>query len=409
MRTLFALAFVMAAAGCAGAESVPTSAPISTSAAASAVPTATEAVRTASPAPTAPAPTATPSSALPPGVWTEVVSPAEGTADHVEHVAYGNAGFLALGYRYESGEGGSHFAEAYAWISTDGESWDEVAPPPLDTEANDLWVTQDGEYLVSGRTADESAQPVVLRSPDGVTWSAAEAGLPAGANVFQVERGAVGYLLLARPSEEGDLTLWLSADGLGWELVHEFTAETGSIDVEDIGAGDDGFVVLGWRIPEELDYQRFALASNDGREWAEEPLPFGTEPDDYTATAVLAPLGPDWVAVLALRDGTMQAWSAENASAWEPSADIAAVELTSVAQPILVNVDGTLYFSIGGDPMATGSGAWSSADGATWTAVDIGEGAVSDAAGGNGVVVLAGHGAVGDGGQDARIWATPSD
>ncbi len=327
----------------------------------------------------------------------------------MEHVAYAGAGFLALGERYESGEGGSHFAQGHAWMSIDGETWNEVGPPPLGGPATDLWVTPDGDYLTSGRTADEAAQPVVLRSTDGVSWSAAETGLPADVGVASVERGALGYLLLGQPSEEPDRTLWLSTDGVSWELVHEFTPETGFIQIDAIGAGDDGFVVLGRRNPEELVDERFAFASNDGRNWAEEPLPFGEEPEDYVATAVLAPLGSDWIAALTLRDETVQAWSAPNAAAWEPTGEIATVQIGSVAQPVLVNVEGTLYFSVGGDAIAPGTGTWSSTDGVTWTAEDIGQGAVSDAATGNGVVVLVGHTTVGEGGHAATIWAKAAE
>lgn len=329
--------------------------------------------------------------------------------DHVQHVAYGRAGFLALGFRQEGGEGGLHFAEAYAWMSLDAETWDEVAPPPLGFIPDDLWVSPTGEYVVSGTRPDESGQDVVLRSTDGVTWSTASTGLPAKVNIAEVASGPRGYLLVGQGTEESDPTLWLSADGLSWELTHEFSQDTSFVQIDAIGAGDDGFVGLAWRGTDETVFERFAFASADGRDWVETPKPFGTEPENYRATTVLAPFGPDWIAVIALRDGTLQVWSAPNASAWESTSEIGTVDIGSSASPVLVNVDGTLFFSVGGDASAPGSGTWSSTDGVTWTEVDIGSGAASDATGGGGAVVLAGHAVVGEQGHAAAIWATPAE
>lgn len=353
---------------------------------------------------------------MPSGEWTAVASRGDGSAvDHAHLVTYGAAGFLAIGYRLEHSEGGPRFAEAYAWRSVDGVVWEEVAPPPLRSVPNDLWVTPSGTYVVTGlQPGDSSNKNIdVLSSVDGFTWEPANTSLPTDVQVEGVDRGALGYLLMGRRSLGADSALGLASDGLDWEVVRDLVHEGDNFDVvyrlDDIGAGDEGYVALGWRITGEV-YERLAFASADGREWVDTLAPFGSEPAAYVATAVLAPLGSDWVAVVPQRDGALQVWTSANGIAWEAGGTIGTVEITSADDPVLLNVEGTLYFSLGGEALPGATGAWSSTDAETWTPLDIGEAVASDSAAGAGVVVLTGH-QVADGGAGtiATIWASPAE
>ena len=68
-----------------------------------------------------------------PDEWTQVHTIGDGSTRMVGgEIAWGDAGFLAIGRRYEGGEGGPHIAEYSMWRSADGQSWAEVTYPVPD-------------------------------------------------------------------------------------------------------------------------------------------------------------------------------------------------------------------------------------------------------------------------------------
>ena len=127
--------------------------------------------------------------------------------------------------------------------------------------------------------------------------------------------------------------------GWSWEEVHSLADASHVVGVEDIGAGEEGFVALGVRVALDNTWERFALASADGREWAEAPQPFGVEDQHYRPQPVIAPSGPDWIAATAQRDDTVQIWFSANGLDWTPAAVIRGVKTTQAWAPVLVGAD----------------------------------------------------------------------
>jgi hypothetical protein len=261
-----------------------------------------QASATASPASQPASPTEAPSvppapAGSPVGLhWREtaIFSDAAGPA-MVHDVANGGSGLVAVGVQYlealpNVGPTPQHVGRI--WRSTDARSWEAV--PPADMFANvtleHVIVRPDGTYVAIGaahEVSDGQLLPIGAgswESADGRTWT--ETGLfPGLAYVDSTEGGARGYLALLLPADgPGAPTLLFATDAETWESVPiTMTA------IPQIGAGSEGFVVLGGEGPEGGPIEPRGIASADGREWLDAVNP----PADAVG---LVPLGPDWVA-----------------------------------------------------------------------------------------------------------------
>ena len=211
-----------------------------------------------------PAPTETPPVAAP-DEWTLVHSFGDGSTRWTAgEIAWGDAGFLAIGRRYEGGEGGPRIAEYSMWRSADGREWTQVQYPSPDVGTYDaaaLSGAADGSYVLHALQIgpDPDTELVSLRSTDGETWESVETGLPSDMFVQSIEEGPSGYLLVGGQGRQTNPTIWLSSDALTWELVHEFSQDEQYVQLYGADGGAEGFVVIGRRI--ELDsssYERFA-------------------------------------------------------------------------------------------------------------------------------------------------------
>jgi hypothetical protein len=356
----------------------------------------------ASPSPSAQASNPTPvvsAPSGPPTAWTRVAAFGDATAVHTaREVVHGRAGFLAIGERLEEFEGGPRVTQRYMWASPDGLAWEEIEMPAQLTNGSvrALVTTPDGDYVlyVDLPTAQPGIRTLTARrSSNGRTWGAVDTGLPPGLYINSIDRGQPGYLLVG--NQTGNLSLWLSGDGVAWEQVREFSQEPTAVDIRDAGAGDEGFVIFGVRTDRVTSqYQRFTLASSDGREWVDTRAPFGPDPQDYRPDVRVTGFGPDWIATVASKDDSARLWFSADGITWKPLGQIDRVGSTLVWDPILATADGRLFFSASGNqfpPQSAVAGAWTSADGATWEAIDLGGTAyLGDVAEGGGVVVLAG-------------------
>ena len=144
---------------------------------------------------------------------------------------------------------------------------------------------------------------VSLRSTDGETWEPLETGLPSDLYIVAIEEGPAGYLLVGGQGAETNPTLWLSSDALTWELVHEFSQDQQYVQLTDGDGGVEGYVVVGHRTEKDApSYERFALASADGRHWAETAAPFGPDDQQYQWQVAVSSHGGGWLATLGHRD-----------------------------------------------------------------------------------------------------------
>ena len=386
----------------------------------------------ASPTPSAPAsPSADPSpseEASPeptpvaaPEDWTQVHTFGDGTTRMVGgEIAWGDAGFLAIGRRIEGGEAGPLVAEYTVWRSADGQSWAEVPYPVPDEGEYDvtaLFGAADGSYVfhayhyipdVVGSLA------VSLRSTDGETWEPLETGLPSTMYIQAIEEGPAGYLLIGGQGGDTNPTLWLSSDALTWELVHEFSQAEQYVQLHDGDGGAEGYVVIGRRI--ELDsssYQRFTLASADGREWVERAEPFGPDDQEFVWEVAVSSFGSDWMATIGNREETTSLWSSADGLTWSQAGSVDARNVSAASAGLFEEVGSELILAPGASVSFSGTpGALSSTDGTTWSPIDLGADAyVGELAIGDRVVAMTGT--IPGGGEDAAstgvIWIRASD
>jgi hypothetical protein len=325
-------------------------------------------------------------------------------------VTHGNAGFLAWGRRVESGHGGPGMSATYLWISTDGTDWVELAPPaglsfglPIS-----LLTTLDGRYLLIGSTDavhPDPTLPVVVVSEDGRTWEPVDHQIPPETSIRGAVRGGLGYALHSTHTATGDAGIWFSDDGLRWEETMTFPQATERVRIDDIAAGNEGFVAMGVRSEAEpsLRWERFALASGEGREWIESPMPFGQEDQEFQPSPAVVSIGGDWLAAVSNLDSSARFWRSADGLTWEATSTIPDLGTRLGWDPALVEAGGYLFFNPNRFMTPT-PGIWTSTDGAGWEAVDVGgPGAVSAVTTGGGTIVMVGAFVTEDGSR-AAMW-----
>jgi hypothetical protein len=339
---------------------------------------------------------------------------AGGGWDFARTVVRGGDRFLALGARLEPAlEVGYNFGPEHLWTSTDGRSWDEVprGPELEGVSFQGLVAGPSGGFIAFGWQAPPgSGGPSngLWQSPDGRTWHEVNTDFDPDLDI-KVVGGARGYLLLLQ-GLGSEPSLWLSTDGLSWEMVHSLADASHVVGVDGIGAGEEGFVALGVRTALDSRSERFALASADGRDWVEAPQPFGVEDPTYRPQPVIAASGPDWIAATAQRDDSAQIWFSANGLDWTPAAVIRGVRTTQAWAPVLVGAGGRLFFSPAGVfPSSIGApGVWSSTDGRQWAPLHLGgDAVVGGVASGPAGLVLAGASFAAKNESTATFWLGP--
>lgn len=352
---------------------------------ADATPTATPAQVSPSPsqapASESPAPTATPSdeSPVPLQPWTDVLEFGEPAGRVVGGpIAHGNAGFIAFGATWEGFEGGPRPTKYWMWLSADGVTWTEAPFPDVFETIPVVTTAADGSWIafepIAERAPESDRGHPVWESRDGLNWAALDTGIPRGMFVESIAVGRLGYVLWAYdlagdPAGCGCPSIWFSENGKRWEQVQRFESRDQWYDVEDVGAGDEGFVVLGSVTnKDDHQYQRFASASADGRTWFQNSEPFGADDQRYRPRASVTAFGPDWIAALGERDGPTWVWRSANGLDWSRVGEIASSERGY--STLLAFVGGELLYApaegyfLEGEP-----GAWTSETGETWTRI----------------------------------------
>lgn len=220
----------------------------------------------------------------------------------VRDVAATDAGLIAVGVAYDGvipNLGPSPAHAGRVWRSQDGRSWEDVTPAEVFASIDLRHVIErpDGSLLASGSVTPPGDQVAPesgfwTSSDAGTTWAKFDLGFADGAQVRQLERGARGHLASVTPSAGGPTELWYSADGTTWQP----TGQTFGAGPLDIGAGDEGFTVVG----QALDGSQITRASADGIDWIQAMTP----PE---APAFVVPVGGDWIAMGGLNQGGLPA------------------------------------------------------------------------------------------------------
>jgi hypothetical protein len=350
--------------------------------------------------------------------WREVGS--FGGSDSTEHVlgvTFGAGQFVAVGIHYGVGhlpDAGPVPHEGDVWLSSDGASWEALPTQPTFEGASfaGLISARDGSVVAFGRLDSDqgpslqaSGESATWRSVDGRIWERVDVGLPAGLFVTRAAQGAQGYLLVGSVQTEGAPSqLWLSADGLQWELAYVPTSFPWW-NILDIGAGDEGFVAL----LSAAGDNRTTIASADGRAWY--------DGDALPGNGPLAPLAGDWItSANPILEPPVQIpmWFSSNGLAWSEVASIPdpeygegfgyARQLTSAGGSAFLSAARSICCG----SVAIPGGVWSSQDGHLWELTDIRpDGLVLTAAEHDGSVVLAGYFGVNEG--RATFWIGPQE
>jgi hypothetical protein len=200
-------------------------------------------------------------------------NPAVGECGLITAATETDSGWVAVGGRCgATGEAGA----AAAWTSADGTQWSEVPIPGL-TAASDVARGPD-RVVAAGGAPDGTGAATAVSFDGGGTWQSAALGTPLSGIVsiafhsgLYVAAGSIGDANIAAAS---DPAIWVSTDGLAWELAYRGDAMhsiKGLIDVAD------RIVAVGGQFPSSAwtpDQGGQPLAdtvevwtSTDGRTW----------------------------------------------------------------------------------------------------------------------------------------------
>ena len=163
-------------------------------------------------------------------------------------------------------------AQAAAWTSTDGLTWDEatVADPPLGSAMTDVVTTEDGfvSFGVESGVYDGTAERAhAWFSADGLEWQEAVVKRPAKAGlqvaVQDLADGPAGQLALGAfiGQDLGAQRLWRTADGQTWERAK--LPKSKDRTWSGVVSVPQGYVLLGQSLPGEP----YNWRSADGLSW----------------------------------------------------------------------------------------------------------------------------------------------
>jgi hypothetical protein len=281
------------------------------------------------------------------------------------------------------------------WWSAEGFTWEDVTPTDEleNVDLNEVFLQSDGTLVALGvasvpnadGTGVDSSQGVAWESTDGQTWQPVAPPIPGGQRV-QVENGELGYVALAYPGVDNvGATLWFSIDGSAWEQVRELP-----FGFFDLDAGDEGFVVVGdTHHADEANFEPYIVASGDGHEWVRSE-------DEPVGAFYAAALGGDWITVTWDFAETVTGWLSANGLDWAESGTVAVETVNADPQTICreyptglastgthVILTTTLSGPCSEGGFIINKGAFLTDDGAAWEALPFPDGTVGEAQSGS--------------------------
>ena len=204
-------------------------------------------------------------------------------------VAAGGPGLVAVGDEFMSEPW--QFGPA-VWVSSDGRSWERIPQDRLPDDGVVLKdVTSDGSEIYAVGTY-EGGEAVVWRSADGTRWEAVAAPCPGcdeggwsvaqfglgsgwGAGMKAVAVSEHGVAAVGMIDEEGErpvAAVWVSQDGLAWDLAATFDPPDRLYDVMalDVVWDQDRIVVTGQERSDTGRFRGIVWVSPDaGTTWFE--------------------------------------------------------------------------------------------------------------------------------------------
>ena len=184
------------------------------------------------------------------GLEWQQVTPSSGLGGVPLRVAWGRAGFVAVG------RGLGEPCQARAWTSVDGASWQSVALPDAGHFCPSAVAGSGSGYVAVGNDPVDGG-PVLLGSSDGTSWSAAAAqpalawdAYPEGVAWTGDRWTAFGSFLPSASADQG-VQVWQSTDGLLWSRTGflrptgPFACDPGSVHMLDLTGFGPGYVAVG--------------------------------------------------------------------------------------------------------------------------------------------------------------------
>ncbi len=296
-------------------------------------------------------------------------------------------GLVALGHEEQGPDAG--LVCGVVWTSPDGSQWTRV--PEVGAEAGECGGSPGGTTVAAGGPGVVAMGPpstVVWTSRDGLSWQQ-HLGEPVAwmEQVVDVTAGGPGLVAVGvsrADTEDSSAAVWTSPDGVTWTPVPEDEAVfggKGSQLMMSVTQGGPGLVAVGI----DRDSSAAVWTSPDGVTWTRVPddeAVFGGEGSQHMFGVTsggpgLVAVGEDWTDTES-GGGRAAVWTSPDGVTWTRVADDEAVfsvagRNTSMGQ--VATLGSTLVATgIALDP--TGGGAhqplaWSSADGVTWSVMDL--------------------------------------
>lgn len=167
--------------------------------------------------------------------WEQATSP--DTATNLEAVAYGPAGFAAIGAVSDQN---TFESSGRVWLSSDGLAWTEVAPPELHGTMPLTLEVVGEQYVAAGFPKGEDPTLTSWTSSDAEAWEAHEIAPPSAVACICAVSGAAEGLVVALGTGQTTFAA-LSEDGANWSVEQIQEGQGGTPSGAD--ALDDGAIV----------------------------------------------------------------------------------------------------------------------------------------------------------------------
>jgi hypothetical protein len=315
------------------------------------------------PAATAP-PTANDAVSWPALTWDEPAPPAAddpAVGESLTAVAADDHGFVVVGVDMRGGSDDG----TVRW-SADARTWHRVGHREQFRNVSLVDVAAGpGGFVAIGTTTGAAESPhqalvVVFASDDGRTWVRRQAGLGDSRGYANaIAGGPEGYLVTA-DAAAGDISAWLSRDGETWQAIDPAAVPAGQPTSPVADPQRGGWMALGPNVGDPI-----AMHTLDGLTWSSSAM----DAPDSTRAYDLAISSWGYLAVGGQGDCGPFSSCPEGPITWWSGDGLAWSRLPAEATPFDLGGLALGASSDRGFVAVRGSGAWSSPDGWTWTAL----------------------------------------
>lgn len=285
------------------------------------------------------------------------------TSERMLAVAASDLGFVAVGLAEAVGR-----ERGQAWFSADGIEWERTGPAAAFDGISLIDVAAGpGGFVALGSASGEAAladptRVVLLRSPDGRRWERlVGAGMSPPGIATGIGGGPLGFVAVGFTDPEPGPVLVVSADGVTWRTIDPTTAGDIAGGIAAPIAVDDGWLAAGGP-PGALSI----LRSADGTSWEATAVEGSDTNGTHLSRVLEGPNGliatggaSDGCGPFSSCPGQAVGWWSQDGVAWGRIADMD----PAIAQSAMTVHPDRGFVAV------TGSAAWTSPDGWTWTSL----------------------------------------